>query len=46
MTDEELLRLVYISNDDPLVKELCARMERLLDEKEAVEKIYKLGKRN
>jgi len=39
MTDEELLRLIYMNNDDPLVKELCARMERLLDENETLKQL-------
>jgi hypothetical protein len=46
MSDEELLQLVYMNNDDPLVRELCARIERLIDEKEVIKEIYKLGKRN
>ncbi len=46
MSDEELLQLIYMNNDDPLVRELCARIERLIDEKEMMKEIYQLGKRN
>lgn len=31
MTDEELLRRAYMQGADPLVKELCERLSKLLD---------------
>ena len=31
MTDEELLRQAYMQGADPLVKELCERLIKLLD---------------
>jgi len=32
LTDEELIRLAYIENENPMVLELCSRIARLLDE--------------
>ena len=32
MTDEELIRLAYMQNENPLILELCSRIARLVDE--------------
>lgn len=34
MTDEELIRLAYMENENPLILELCSRIAKLIDERD------------